>query len=260
MATVFSSKHDSSDREPFHRAEFRFYADLNDFLEPSRKGQWSTYRFAEPPGIKDPIEALGVPHTDVELIVVNGRSEDFAYQLQNGDQVAVYPRFFKFDTRSLKALREPLTEPAFVLDVHLGKLAKNLRLLGIDVVYRNDLDDPELVAIAEGENRALLTRDRRLLFHKRVVHGRFVRNTDPLAQTREIINHFSLESFVRPFTRCMSCNGWVAVVQKEEILSEIYPKTARYYDEFFRCRECSKVYWKGPHFRNLMDFLRDLGL
>ncbi|MCW8193412.1 twitching motility protein PilT [Proteobacteria bacterium 005FR1] len=243
-----------------HKADFRFFAELNAFLPRAQRGRWSVYCFQEFPGIKDPIEALGVPHTELDLIIVNGASVDFSYKLQDGDRVAVYPRFYNLDTSSLKPLRPPLPDPAFVLDVHLGKLTKILRLLGIDVIYRNDFHDPELVDIAERDNRALLTRDRRLLFHRRVVHGRFVRNTDPLEQTREIISHFSLEPLVAPFTRCMSCNGAVVTVEKEEVLPHIYPKTARYYDEFFRCRECEKIYWKGPHFKNLFDLLRDLGV
>lgn len=241
-----------------HQAQFRFYGELNDFLGPGQDGHWVDYVFREFPGIKDPIEALGVPHTEVELIVVNGASVGFDYQLRNGDRVAVYPRFFQLDISPLVRLRPPLAAPSFVLDVHLGKLARLLRLLGLDVLYSNAFHDLELVDIAERDGRVLLTRDRRLLFHRRIAYGRFVRHTDPMEQTREVISHFGLQALIRPFSRCMDCNGPVAPVKKSEILDQLLPKTARYYDEFYRCGDCGKIYWKGPHFKGLLGKLERL--
>lgn len=242
------------------RAEFRFYSELNDFLEPSRRRGWLPYRFSEAPGIKDPIEALGVPHTEVALIVVNGFSVGFDYQLQQGDRVTVYPKFFQVDIEPLTRLREPLETPVFVLDVHLGKLARLLRLLGIDVLYRNDYRDAELVDIAEREGRAVLTRDRCLLFHRRIVYGRFVRSTDPMEQVKEVIRHFGPELRLAPFSRCMSCNGPVVPVKKEDVRQQLLPKTARYYDKFCCCRQCGKIYWKGPHFEGLSKRVREFRL
>lgn len=239
-------------------AEFRFYAQLNDFLEPAKRGRPVDYYFQKFPGIKDPIEALGVPHTEVALIVVNGSSVGFDYQLRDGDRVAVYPQFFHLDIAPLTHLRAPLPRAAFVLDVHLGKLARLLRLLGIDALYSNSYDDPELVDIAEGETRVLLTRDRRLLFHRRVVYGHFVRATDPLQQAREVINHYELASLVRPFSRCMRCNGAVVSVNKGDVVNQLQPKTAQYYDEFYRCCNCGQIYWKGPHFQGLLEVINDL--
>lgn len=241
-----------------HQAAFRFFAALNDFLEPCQRGQWIEYRFGDFPGIKDPIEALGVPHTEVDVIVVNGASVDFGYQLHHGDRVAVYPPFFQVDVSPLIKLREPLAEPTFVLDAHLGKLAKLLRLVGLDVLYRNDYQDPELVDISEREGRVLLTRDRRLLFHRRVVYGRFVRNVEPMAQAREIIDHYNLEAQLKPFSRCTACNGAVAPVNKADIIDRLEPLTARYYDEFYQCGHCGKIYWRGAHFAGLLDTIKVL--
>lgn len=241
-----------------HQAEFRFYAALNDFLAPTQRGERLAYRFQGAPGIKDPIEALGVPHTEVELIVANGESVDFSYQLHDGDSLAVYPPFFQIDVARLTPLRQPLTDPKFVLDVHLGKLARLLRLLGINVLYSNHCDDPELVDITEREARVLLTRDRRLLFHRRIVYGRFLRHTDSMEQAREVIDHYGLDSLIKPFSRCLHCNGTVQAADKKDILHLLQPKTARYYDEFYRCDDCGQVYWKGPHFKGLLEKIRQL--
>src|SRR3989338_9144205 len=113
------------------RAHFRFYEELNDFLPPERRKTTFTREFRNRASVKDMIEALGVPHTEVDLILVNGASVDFSYLVQDGDRISVYPMFESFDIRPLVHLRpRPLREPKFVLDTHLGKLAVYLRLLG----------------------------------------------------------------------------------------------------------------------------------
>jgi uncharacterized protein len=217
------------------------------------------YTFDGHPGIKDPIEAVGVPHTEVDLIVVNGRSVGFDYRLQDGDRVAVYPCFEAFDISPVVRLREaPLRRTTFVLDVHLGKLARLLRLLGFDSLYRNDYDDADLVRISVGERRVLLTRDRRLLFHRAITHGYFLHSTHAMEQTREVIERFHLAGSVRLFTRCSECNGLVAPVAKEAILDRLQPLTERYYHEFVQCADCGRVYWKGSHYGRLSTRLSRL--
>lgn len=239
------------------QAFFRFYAELNDFLPPIQRGLTTEYRFCGHPGIKDPIEAQGVPHTEVELILVNGKSRGFDYQLHSGDRVAVYPVFESLDVTPLVKLRkEPLRQTSFVLDVHLGKLARLLRLLGFDTLYRNDYDDPEIIAISLAEHRIILTRDRRLLFDKRITHGYFIRSDNPLEQARDVLRRFQLESVVRPFHRCLLCNGTIEPVARESVKHRVQPKTARYYREFHHCRQCDRVYWRGPHVRHLEEQLR----
>lgn len=248
---------EETDQPAIHRAEFRFYAELNDFLSPKSRQVSIDYRFCESPGIKDPIEALGVPHTEVELILVDGQSRGFDYRLQPGDRVAVYPVFECFDISPLVRLREaPLRRTAFVLDVHLGKLARLLRLLGFDVLYRNDLEDREIVDISCSQRRIVLTRDRRLLYHKRITHGCFIRADQPLLQAREVLRRLQLESSIKPFHRCLLCNGKVVPVARDEVLDQLLPKTARYYRDFYRCRSCGKIYWQGPHFRHLQQQLQ----
>lgn len=246
--------------KPSCQANFRFIAELNEFLRPTCRQQWLAYRFTHSPGIKDPIEAMGIPHTDVEHIVVDGQGVTFSYRLRHGDRVTVYPASVKTDIATPISLRPELHDIRFVLDVHLGKLARLLRLLGFDVLYSNAYEDPELVNIAEGEQRILLTRDRRLLFHRRVVYGHFVHHCHAEQQAREIISHFQLRHRIHPFSRCTHCNGQLTTVDKHSILAQLEPKTRRYYQQFYRCQSCGQIYWKGSHFDGIADKFRALGL
>ena len=240
---------------PFeHAAEFRFYGELNDFLKPDRRQRAVPYRFDGHPGIKDPIEALGVPHVEVDLIVVNGESVGFGYQLRDGDRVAVYPVFESLDVSPIVKLREkPLRTVAFVVDVNLGRLARLLRLLGFDVLFSNMYADDEIVRISEEQGRIALTRDRRLLFAKAVTHGYWVRSVWPRRQVDEMVRRFDLEDLVRPFSRCADCNGLIEPVAKAEVEAQLEPKTKRYYETFYRCLACGKIYWEGSHVGKLRE-------
>lgn len=242
-----------------HTATFRFYAELNDFLAPERRARDLSYGFDGNPAVKDAIEAQGVPHTEVEVILVNGEPVSFGHHLRDGDRVSVYPVFESFDVGPVvKLRREPLRRNRFVVDVNLGKLARWLRLLGFDTLYRNDFPDPELVRVSAEEHRILLTRDRRLLHHKAVTHGYWVRSVEPERQVAEVVRRFQLESAIAPFHRCLACNGVIHPVAKEHVVQHLKPKTRLYYDEFYQCSECGKVYWKGPHFARLEDTVQRL--
>lgn len=233
-------------------AEFRFYEELNDFLPPERRKRALRYQFRGHPGIKDPIEAFGVPHTEVDLILVNGESVGFDYQLRSGDRVAVYPMFESFDIAPLVKLRErPLRRTAFVADVNLGKLTRRLRMLGFDVLYHNRFRDDEIATIAAAEHRIVLTRDRRLLFIKRITHGYWVRSVDAEQQVREVLARFDLSREIRPFRRCIDCNGLLEPVDKAAVLHRLEPKTRLYYQHFLRCALCGKVYWEGSHVEDM---------
>lgn len=235
-----------------HAACFRFYEELNDFLPPEQRKKTLRYEFNGHPGIKDPIEALGVPHTEVDLIIVNAESVGFDYQLQSGDRVAVYPVFESFDITPLVKLRErPLRRTAFVVDVNLGKLARRLRILGFDVLYDSRYRDGEIAAISAEQRRIVLTRDRRLLFLKRITHGYWVRSVVPEEQVQEVLRRFDLFRRLNPFQRCINCNGTLQPVAKEDILDLLEPKTRRYYEVFCRCRDCGKIYWEGSHVENM---------
>lgn len=232
------------------KANLRFYAELCDLVgEPSGRIE---REFLGSPGVKDLIEACGVPHTEVDLVLVNGEPVDFAYRIADGDRVSVYPVFEAFDVGDISEVRaSPLRVTRFVLDVHLGKLARFLRLLGLDVVYSPERDDADLVQDSLEADRILLTRDRELLKHGRLTHGSYVRASDPVEQMVEVVRRFHLEGAIAPFTRCPNCNGRLDPVDKAKVLDQIEPGTRRTYDEFRRCRECGKVYWRGAHFEDL---------
>ncbi|HBH35595.1 MAG TPA: twitching motility protein PilT [Gammaproteobacteria bacterium] len=244
-----------------HSADFRFYEELNDFLPTEKRKQTIVYQFFGTPGIKDPIESLGIPHTEVELIIVNGRSVGFDYQLRDNDRVAVYPVFESLDVTPLVRLRErPLRKSRFVVDVNLGKLARWLRLLGFDTLYRNDYSDAELAGISVEQRRILLTRDRFVLRRKIITHAYWVRAHDPDEQIAEILKRFDLSAQVVPFKRCLECNGLIREVEKSEIADQLKPLTRRYYNRFYRCKACGKVYWRGPHYEKMVLKLECLGV
>ncbi len=237
-----------------HEAYFRFYEELNDFLPPDKLKRSFPYRFNGNPSIKDAIEAIGVPHPEVEMILVNGASVGFEYHLRNYDRVSVYPVFETIDVSPLLKIREkPLRRNAFVLDVHLGKLARMLRMLGFDALYGNDYKDREIIDLAVKEQRVVLTRDRRLLRVKVITHGYWVRSTDPETQAREALRRFDLSSQIKPFHRCMVCNGEIIAIEKSAVLNQLEPLTVRYYDEFYRCVDCNKIYWRGSHYQRMID-------
>jgi len=238
---------------------FRFYAELNDFLKPGQRGRGFRYAFSGRPGVKDAIESLGVPHPEVELIVVDGKSVGFDFRLDDGERVAVYPVFEAVDVTPLVRLREaPLRRTRFVLDTHLGKLARLLRLIGFDTLYRNDYDDPRIVRISIDEHRIALTRDRGILKHRELTHGYCVRSDRPMDQIREIVTRFDLAESMAPFTRCMMCNEPIRIVTKEEIEPRLLPGTRREHDEFRYCPGCDRIYWKGSHYARLRRLVERL--
>jgi uncharacterized protein with PIN domain len=245
-----------------NKATFRFYAELNDFLPPRERVAERRYRFDGKPSVKDAIEAQGIPHTEVELILVNGEAVGFDYHLRTGDRIAVYPVFETMDIAPLVRLRDrPLREIQLILDVHLGKLARWLRLVGFDAMYRADLDDSEVADVAAREKRVVLTRDVGLLQRKVITHGYWVRAEDPDVQIVEVLSRFQLDHSLRPFQRCLECNGLIERVDKTEVLDRLEPKTRQFFNEFFRCANCQKVYWAGSHYtRMLAKLKRVIGL
>ena len=233
-------------------AEFRFYEELNDFLPPARRKRSFTYRFRGTPSVKDTIEAIGVPHTEIDLILVDGRSVEFDHTLRGGERVAVYPMFERLDISPVTRLRPaPLRETRFVVDVHLGTLARYLRLLGFDTVWRNDLADPEIIRCALGEGRIILTRDLGILKDGRVTHGYWLRTTDPLRQVDEVMRAFDLGTQLAPYTRCMECNGILETLPRRQAATHVPLQVFLVYRDFKRCNDCGRVFWPGSHQRRL---------
>lgn len=240
-------------------AEFRFYAELNHFLALDRRDRSFVLTFKDRPSIKDAIESLGVPHPEVDAIAVNGRSVDFSYIVQDGDRFEVYPISISPDISPLLHLCPRKPDPIrFVLDVHLGKLASSLRMLGFDTLYRNYCDDVELAEISATQNRILLTRDRGLLMRSIVLYGYYVRQTNSDRQIAEILRRFDLLGQVHPFCRCLRCNGLLEPVDKESIVDQIPPQTQQHINEFHRCQDCLQIYWRGAHYQRMQQFITEL--
>jgi uncharacterized protein with PIN domain len=241
-------------------AEFRFYAELNDFLAPDRRFRAFTADFAFGATVKDAIEALGVPHPEVDVILANHESVDFSYRMHDGDRIAVYPVFESFDISSVTRLRPtPLRNTRFVIDANLGQLARYLRLLGLDAEYSQQLTDSELVHLSVAERRVLLTRDVGALKHGSLTHGYFVRARDARAQVVEVLSRFDLFGSLAPLSRCAKCNGMLDPVDKQEIAHRLEPSTRTHYDDFWVCERCDNVYWRGAHIVSIERFVQEVG-
>ncbi|GAB4472522.1 MAG: Mut7-C RNAse domain-containing protein [Anaerolineae bacterium] len=243
---------------------FRFHAELNDFLPAQRRGMACTQPLDRRASVKDMIEAQGVPHAEVELLVVNGRSVGFDYIVQGGDEVQVYPRFDALDLPDKVRLRPPLPErPRFVLDIHLGRLAAYLRMIGFDALYGDtnnhaEFLDAALARIAHDQGRVLLTHDVGLLKRSLVIYGYWVRSMSPRDHLAEVMRRFDLFDKVELFRRCMSCNGLLQPVEKAAVLHLLPAETARHYDEFRRCTSCGKIYWRGVHVKRMTALVEEI--
>ena len=230
------------------RVLFRFHDGLRGLLAPARRHGEFEHRAGATDTAKHVIEALGVPHTEIGHINVNGVSGDLSQPLVNGDTLDVYP----------PADGEALGDPRFVLDGHLGRLAAYLRMLGFDVWYQALADDVELAGVCAAEHRILLTRDIGLLKRREVERGYFVRSDRPHEQLREVATRYLLSPHIAAFSRCMSCNGLLQPVSKESVLHLLPPHTRATKEEFSRCEDCEKIYWKGSHHAQMRRWIEDL--
>jgi uncharacterized protein len=239
--------------------DVRVYAELNDFLPLASRGTTMRRPFRSHQTVKDIIEAAGIPHTEVDLIVLDGESVGFSHRPHSGDRLAVYPVFETLDITSVGRLRPaPLRDPRFVVDINLGQLARLLRLVGFDALCDRHLDDPELAAVGAAEHRIVLTRDRGLLKRRNVTHGLFVRAVDPFEQIVEVVRRLDLRGRLAPFTRCLRCGGPLVEVSKEAVIDHLEPLTQRHYEDFARCERCGQVYWKGPHHGRLEELVAQI--
>ncbi|WP_336724365.1 Mut7-C RNAse domain-containing protein [Paraflavisolibacter sp. H34] len=230
-----------------HSATFRFHGSLNDFLRPAQKATEILYSFGGLPAVKDAIEAIGIPHPEVGALTINHHPAAIMAPLGHHDQVDVFP---------FPAAGIPGAPRSFVLDVHLGKLARLLRLLGFDTAYENGYHDKEIADIAAAQDRIVLTRDVGLLKHKSIRWGYWLRSQFGEEQLKEVIVHFGLEGAFQPFHRCIACNGLIEAVDKDLIKEKIPADTDRYFHEFYHCTSCGRVYWKGSHYEKMEAFLK----
>ncbi|WP_107851745.1 Mut7-C RNAse domain-containing protein [Oceanimonas marisflavi] len=241
-------------------SQFRFYGQLNDFLPSELRQRTVCYRYSGSPGLRDAIQAQGVPHTEVDLVLVDGVARCFDFNLQGGEQVSVYPRFKAFELQAGRLGPKPLAVHRFILDVHLGKLCRQLRLLGFDTAYGNDFEDRHIIDRSLAERRIILTRDLGILKQARVQYGYFVRATAPNRQIGEVLQAFELKERCRPLSRCIKCNGEVERVAKSRVESRLPDGTRRSYELFYQCRACGQIYWRGAHYARLMEKLARLQL
>lgn len=243
------------------KASFRFYEELNDFLPQNRRKKRFVHNFIDRTSVKDMIESLGIPHTEVDLILVNGASVDFSYLVKDGDDISVYPVFESLDITNTQHLRpKPLRNPKFVLDVHLGTLAKYMRMLGFDTLYKNNYNDEEIVDISLREKRTILTRDRGLLKRADVTHGYWIRENKTENQLIEVINRFDIKKLIRELSRCLLCNSKLIKISKDKVLDLVPKKVKEYQNEFYLCEHCNKIYWKGSHYNKMKGIIDKLKL
>lgn len=240
------------------QVQLRFYEELNDFLAPELRKRDFMHDFGRRTSVKDMIESFGVPHTEVEIILVNGQSVDFSHIVQDGERISVYPMFEGLDVTPLLRLRpQPLRTPRFIIDTNLGRLAGYLRLLGFDCLYRNDYADRAVAETAQREQRTVLTRDRALLQHRIIDRGYFVREVRPRFQVKEVLARFDLYRLIKPFSRCTRCNGELRDVDKATIVDRLEPKTKKYFDAFRLCTGCRQIYWQGSHYERSLKLLAE---
>lgn len=241
------------------KGTFRFYEELNDFLPKHRRKTDFEAGFKGKRSIKDMIEALGVPHTEIDLVLVNGKSVDFNYILQDGDQVSVYPVFESLNITDVTLLRKiPLRRNKFIADINLGDIVKYMRVLGFDLYYDPLLATREIIEISKREHRIILTKSRKLLKFKDVTHGIFIHRGTTTEQIKRIIDYLNIKDNIKPFSRCLRCNTLLKSVPKEKIFDKIPPKTKEFCDEYAHCKSCDKIYWKGTHFINMKKVITQI--
>jgi len=235
---------------------FRFYGQLNDFLPKRYRNRDLGFTFLGQPTVGETIERIGPPHPEIARIIIDGENASWDCRLGGGERVAIYPKMQWQEANTL--LPRYRGEPRFVLDVHLGKLARFLRLLGFDSLFRPDLSDPEIARISATQNRIVLTRDMGLLKRKSIVHGYFPRTTKPKSQLHEIVTQFDIAAFSQPFTRCLDCNGRLVSAQKATVVDDIPASVFHRYEKFARCDQCTKVFWEGGHYQDMKRFIAEI--
>ncbi len=230
----------------------RLYEELNEFLPASQRKQPFLVQCHPGTTVKALVENLGVPHTEVDLILVNGESVGFERVLADSDMVSVYPVFESWDISQVSKVRpSPLRHTRFALDVHLGKLARLLRMMGFDAAYDRTATDEELVRAARAGSRIVLSKDRGLLKRRAVTHGYLVRSSAPRRQLVEVMRRFDLGDQVRVFSRCVLCNEPLVRVSREAAAEEVPPLVASLYADFSRCPSCRRVFWRGTHWERM---------
>jgi hypothetical protein len=242
-----------------NHARFRFDPHFDGFLAPGRRGGEFDYAFKGNPSLKHLVEAMRVPHTEIGEVIINGEKKSLTEWVHDGDFICIYPIDCDILETPINIPDEAQAyRPRFILDNHLGKLATYLRMLGFDVLYRNDYQDEELAYLASQQGRILLTRDRGLLMRREITFGYFIRSMAPEEQVAEVLRRYQIIEQVMPFQRCLKCNNLLLPVDKAFILDRLEPLTRKYYDEFRQCKGCQQIYWKGSHYERMLTLIDKL--
>lgn len=244
---------------PF-KATLRFHGNLRSLLSPALTGNKAIeHTLKRRASIKDVVESLGVPHTEIDKIETNDTEVSFSYIVQHSDHINIFPPIPPVDVFTPTLLRPyALEDIRFTVDTNVGKLASLLRMAGFDTSYKNLIEDKELADISHNEKRILLTRDRKLLNRKNIVYGHLIRECNPLQQLKEVLLLYGLKDRANPFSRCMRCNGLLESVSKDNIIHRLKPLTKKYYNTFQRCTQCEKLYWAGSHRKKMENMLRKI--
>jgi uncharacterized protein with PIN domain len=218
------------------------------------------YPLSRQASIKDILEAVGIPHTEIGGIEKGSRQLDFSYLPQPGEKLGIYPVPAGAAALQPSLLRpDPPTEIRFLVDINVARLASLLRMAGFDTVSIGEAEHVpakrEIALQSARTERIILSRDKELLKHREVTFGRLVRNQDPTARLYEIVSFYGLHSDLLPFSRCLRCNGMLEPVDKERVMDQLEPLTKKYYYRFRRCGACSQVYWKGSHHERMIALL-----
>ncbi|URA10406.1 Mut7-C RNAse domain-containing protein [Thermospira aquatica] len=228
---------------------------LYSFLARIAKAKEFSLTFDVMPTVKHLVEHLGIPHTEVDLIVADGNLVPWTYIPQDGERISFYPLWH---TLPVPHLQKPPPEIRFVVDVNLGKLAKLLRILGFDTLYQNTFSDEEILAIGTQQNRIILTRDKLLLCHHKILYGHWVMAEHPYDQANEVIERYNLYDIIQPLSRCLICNTLLLPIAKSEIEQHLPPRVKTWCEEFFFCPTCDRIYWKGSHYEHMMQWIQNL--
>lgn len=240
-----------------HKIQIMINGSLKDFLAGQAKKDIIIAEFDGSPAVKDTIESIGIPHAEIGRIEVNGKPVPYTFRIHERDEISVYPVEWKMPVRKELSLQPDLPgNIRFILDVHLGKLARELRMLGFDCRYEKDFNDEQIIEIGVSERRIILTRDVGILKNSKVEWAHWMRNTDIILQVREVIEVFELKNKIHPFSICLKCNGRLIPVEKEKVLEDLPPRVRIYQTQIYQCEKCKQLFWKGTHYEHMINRIR----
>jgi len=242
-----------------HQAFFYFFGSLNDFLPEEKKGQKFVYHFKGIASVKNLIEAIGVPHSEIRKITNNNRKKFFNYTVKDNDLIRIYPYNYGINKFILSLSSVFINcKIKFIIDVHLGKLGKYLKICGFDVLYNWKWDDNDIIKYANRDNRIILTHDAGLLKNKKVNKGYWTRSQNPDEQIVEVIDRYHLSGKIKPLKRCLHCNNLLVKTSKTEIKNKVPFMIFNKYRQFLCCHKCDNIYWKGPHYDSMKAFIKKI--